>query len=296
MTYTGAQANLEIEPIETCFDNPNWPLLIAGPCSAESEEQVMETARQLYATKRISAFRAGIWKPRTRPNMFEGVGDIGLLWLQNVKKETGLRVATEVATPKHVELALKHDIDILWVGARTTANPFSVQALADALEGTDSIVFVKNPVNPDIQLWIGALERLNHAGIKRLAAIHRGFSSYDKTVFRNAPMWNIPIELKAACPDLPIICDPSHISGNTELIPMVAQKALDMDMNGLIVESHCNPERALSDAKQQLTPTEYAQLIDGLVLREAAIDKVSNILNELRRDIDTLDDELIQKL
>lgn len=299
MTYTGAKIDLTIEPIENCLENPDWPLLIAGPCSAESEEQVMEIARQLKDTKRISAFRAGIWKPRTRPNMFEGVGKIGLTWLQNVKRETGLRIATEVATAEHVEDALKHDVDILWIGARTSANPFSVQAIADALKGTDVIVMVKNPVNPDVQLWIGALERINRAGVNRLAAIHRGFSSHEKSVFRNAPMWNIPIELKAACPQLPIICDPSHICGNAELIAMIAQKALDMDMDGLMIESHNNPSCALSDAKQQITPATYGSMIYDLILRSATAMSAAdagNKLNQLRKEIDGFDDEVIQKL
>ena len=299
MTYTGAKINLDVETIENGLENPEWPMLAAGPCSAESEEQVMETARQLAATKRISVYRAGIWKPRTRPNMFEGVGVIGLPWLQRVKKELGLRIATEVATPEHVELALKYGVDILWVGARTSANPFSVQAIADALKGSDVAVWVKNPVNPDVQLWIGALERINSAGINKIAAIHRGFSSHEKSVFRNAPMWNIPIELKAACPNLPIICDPSHICGNTELIPMITQKALDLDMNGLMIECHNNPPTALSDAKQQLTPEQYGSMIYDLILRSATAMTAADagsLLNELRKDIDAFDDDMIQKL
>lgn len=297
MTYNTPEVNLEIEKIPSGLDNPDLPLLIAGPCSAESEEQVMDVARQLKATKRISIFRAGVWKPRTRPNMFEGVGKVALEWLQNVKTETGLRVATEVATTEHVEQALKYGIDVLWVGTRTATNPFSIQAIADALAGTNATVLVKNPLSPDVQLWIGALERINRAGIKQLAAIHRGFASIEKTIFRNAPMWNIPIELKAACPNLPIICDPSHICGNTELIPMVAQKALDMDMDGLMIECHNKPECALSDAKQQLTPVQYQQLITSLILRKPTLNQsVDNVLNVLRKEIDEFDDEMIHKL
>lgn len=299
MTYSIPKVSLPLSLIDNGFENPDWPLLIAGPCSAESEEQLLETARKLLATKRISAFRAGIWKPRTRPNMFEGVGEVGLEWLQTVKRETGLRTATEVASPEHVEQALKYGVDMLWLGARTSANPFSVQAIADALQGTDVAVLVKNPVNPDVQLWLGALERISRAGITRLAAIHRGFSSHEKSVFRNAPMWSIPIELKATCPNLPIICDPSHICGATELIPMIAQKALDLDMDGLMVESHNNPSCARSDAKQQLTPSQYEQMIHGLMLRSTtpmATPDAGDLLNQLRKEIDMLDDEMIQRL
>ncbi|MDR1056925.1 MAG: bifunctional 3-deoxy-7-phosphoheptulonate synthase/chorismate mutase type II [Prevotellaceae bacterium] len=300
MTYTGTQIELDLEKIENRLEKPDWPLLIAGPCSAESEEQLMDTAVQLMNTKRVSIYRAGLWKPRTRPNMFEGVGKVGLPWLLNVKKQTGLQVATEVATPEHVELALKHDIDVLWIGARTSVNPFSVQAIADALKGTNATVLVKNPVNPDLQLWIGALERINRVGIKRLAAVHRGFSSHEKTVFRNAPMWNIPIELKAACPGLPVICDPSHICGNAGLIPMLAQKALDMDMAGLMIECHNKPECAMSDAGQQLLPTQYGNMIRNLILRSASpagdAADAGGLLRQLREEIDVFDDELIQKL
>jgi chorismate mutase len=297
MTYTGAKVELEIEKIPTELENPEWPLLIAGPCSAESEEQLIDTARRLIATKRISVFRAGIWKPRTRPNSFEGIGVKGLTWMQTVKKETGLRIATEVANAEHVELALKYGVDILWIGARTSANPFSVQEIADSLKGVDVAVLIKNPVNPDTELWIGALERINKAGVKKLAAIHRGFSSHEKSVFRNAPMWNIPIELKSACPELPIICDPSHICGNTELIPFISQKALDMGIDGLMIESHNNPPSAWSDAKQQLLPEQYGELIYSLLLRSVSMKgEAQTILSELRNDIDRLDDEIIQKL
>jgi chorismate mutase len=297
MTYTGTKVELEIEKIPNELENPEWPLLIAGPCSAESEEQLIDTALRLKATKRISVFRAGIWKPRTRPNSFEGIGVKGLPWMQEVKKATGLRIATEVANAEHVELALKYGVDVLWIGARTSANPFSVQEIADSLKGVDIAVLIKNPVNPDTELWIGALERINKAGIRKLAAIHRGFSSHEKSIFRNTPMWNIPIELKSACPDLPIICDPSHICGNTELIPFISQKALDMDVDGLMIESHNNPSCAWSDAKQQLTPEQYGELIYGLLLRSVSMKgEAQTILSKLREDIDHLDDDIIQKL
>ncbi|MDR2424388.1 MAG: bifunctional 3-deoxy-7-phosphoheptulonate synthase/chorismate mutase type II [Prevotellaceae bacterium] len=298
MTYTGTKISIDIERIPNELENADWPLLIAGPCSAESEEQLVDTAVKLKNTKRVSFFRAGIWKPRTRPNSFEGIGVKGLPWMQTVKKETGFRIATEVANAEHVELALKYGVDLLWVGARTSANPFSVQEIADALKGSDVAVLVKNPVNPDVELWIGALERISKAGIKKLGAIHRGFSSYEKSVFRNLPMWNIPIELKAACPDLPIVCDPSHICGNTELIPFIAQKSLDMEVNGLMIEVHNNPGCAWSDAKQQLTPDQYGDLIYGLLLRSTSPmqNQAPTALSKMREEIDLLDDEIIQKL
>ena len=298
MTYTGAKVEIEVENIPNNLENPDWPLLIAGPCSAESEEQLIDIAKRLVATKRVSMFRAGIWKPRTRPNAFEGVGVKGLPWMQTVKKETGLRIATEVANAEHAELALKYGVDMLWIGARTSANPFSVQEIADSLKGTDVAVFVKNPVNPDTELWIGALERISKAGIKKIGAIHRGFSSHEKSVFRNAPMWNIPIELRAACPQLPIICDPSHITGNAELIPFISQKALDMNANGLMIEVHNNPSCAWSDAKQQITPEQYGELIYSLLLRYVSpmSGDAQTKLAKLREEIDHLDDEIIQKL
>ena len=290
--------NLELEKIDNNLENPEWPLLIAGPCSAESEEQILDVASRLKKTKRISFLRAGIWKPRTRPNMFEGMGEIALEWLRTAKEQTGLPIATEVATVEHVELALKYGVDMLWIGARTSVNPFSVQSIADSLRGTGVSVLVKNPVNPDVQLWIGAMERINKAGIKKLAAVHRGFSSHEKSVFRNAPVWSIPIELKLACPNLPLICDPSHICGNTELIPFIAQKALDMDMDGLMIECHNNPAIALSDAKQQVTPDRYAKLISDLILRSVKPLKTDTWgqLEEYRKEIDSLDDDIIQKL
>lgn len=231
---------LELEPITLPGVEDKRPMVIAGPCSAETEEQVMSTAKQL-ADKGLKLFRAGIWKPRTKPGGFEGVGVDGLAWLKEVKKETGMYVSTEVATAKHVYECLKAGIDLLWVGARTTANPFAVQEIADALKGVDIPVLVKNPVNPDLELWIGALERINNAGLKRLGAIHRGFSSYDKKLYRNLPQWHIPIELRRRIPNLPIICDPSHIGGKRELVAPLCQQAMDLGFNGLIIESHCNP-------------------------------------------------------
>lgn len=292
------QIHLDLTPLDNGLENPAWPFLLAGPCSAESEEQLLDTARQLKQINRVSAFRAGVWKPRTRPGSFEGVGEIGLKWLQTVKAETGLRTAVEVASAAHTELALKYDVDVLWVGARSSANPFTVQEIADALKGTDKIVFVKNPVSPDLPLWLGALERINQAGITRLGAIHRGFSSHEASVFRNAPMWNLAIELKSLCPNLPIVCDPSHISGKRELVSFVAQKALDINMNGLMIEVHNNPGCALSDAEQQLTPQDFAQVIGDLMLRYVEPMTVASrsILEDYRKHLDELDDDLIQLL
>ena len=259
--------NFNIQPFESWATVKKEPFLIAGPCSAETEEQLVATAHLLAATGRVSALRAGIWKPRTRPGEFEGIGSIGLEWLKRAKAETGLPTAVEVATAKHVEEALAAGVDILWIGARSTANPFTVQEIADALKGVDIPVIVKNPVNPDLSLWIGALERINNAGITKLAAIHRGFSSHEKSAFRNEPMWDLAINLKTHAPELPIICDPSHICGNRELIPYIAQKALDLDMQGLIIESHIDPSVAWTDAKQQLTPAALDAIMDKLEVR-----------------------------
>ena len=269
------------------------PLVIAGPCSAETEEQVMNTATQL-AKRGIKIFRAGIWKPRTKPGGFEGIGEEGLPWMQRVKQETGMLVGTEVATAKHVEAALKAGIDVLWIGARTTANPFAVQELADSLRGVDVPVLVKNPVNPDLELGIGALERINGAGVKRIGAIHRGFSSYDKKIYRNTPMWHIPIELRRRIPNIPIICDPSHIGGKRELIAPLCQQAMDLGMDGLIVESHCNPDSAWSDAKQQVTPDILDYILNLLVIRKETASTES--LTELRKQIDECDNDLIELL
>ena len=271
----------------------NKPMIIAGPCSAETEEQVMNTAINL-ANNGIKYFRAGIWKPRTKPGGFEGIGVDGLPWLKQVKEETGMLVATEVATAKHVYECLKAGIDILWIGARTTANPFAVQEIADALKGVDIPVLIKNPVNPDLELWIGALERINGAGLKRLAAIHRGFSSYDKKIYRNLPQWHIPIELRRRIPELPIFCDPSHIGGKRELVAPLCQQAMDLGFDGLIIESHCNPDQAWSDASQQVTPDVLNYILDLLVIREGK--QSTESLNELRHQIDECDNQIIEVL
>lgn len=284
---------LNLEPLRLPSDNNERPLVIAGPCSAETEEQVMTTARQL-ADKGCRMFRAGVWKPRTKPGGFEGQGETALPWLQNVKKSTGMLVATEVATPEHVELALKYGIDILWIGARTSANPFAMQALADSLKGVDVPVLVKNPVNPDLELWIGALERINQAGVTRLAAIHRGFSSYDKKIYRNLPMWQIPIELRRRYPSLPIMCDPSHIGGSRELVAPLCQQAMDLGFDGLIVESHCSPDSAWSDAKQQVTPDVLDYILSLLVIRDEKV--TTEGIHVLRKQIDELDNQLIELL
>lgn len=290
--------NLNLQPINTWLKQTGEPLLIAGPCSAETEDQLIATAHLIAKTGKASVLRAGIWKPRTRPGEFEGIGSIGLQWLKRAKEETGLPTAVEVATAKHVEEALAAGVDILWVGARSTVNPFTVQEIADALKGVDIPVLVKNPVNPDLQLWIGALERINNAGITKLGAIHRGFSSFEKTAFRNEPMWEIAIQLKTLCPELPIINDPSHICGNRELIPYISQKALDMDMQGLMIESHMDPSIAWTDAKQQLTPSALSELMDHLTLRKPEIrDKeFTDKLASLRENIDKIDDQIIQKI
>ncbi|MFI5157740.1 MAG: chorismate mutase [Sphingobacteriales bacterium] len=289
---------LNIQPLESWIKTGTEPLVIAGPCSAETEDQLVATAHLLAQTGRVSALRAGIWKPRTRPGEFEGIGSIGLEWLKRAKAETGLPTAVEVATAKHVEEALKAGVDILWVGARSTANPFTVQEIADALKGTDVPVMVKNPVNPDLSLWIGALERINNAGITKLAAIHRGFSSYEKSAFRNEPMWDIAIHLKTLAPHLPMINDPSHITGNRSLIGYISQKALDLDMQGLMIESHIDPSVAWTDAAQQVTPAALVEIIDHLALRKPEVRdaEVKDKLAELRSQIDKIDDLVIQKV
>lgn len=269
------------------------PFVIAGPCSAETEEQVMSTARQL-ASLGCNMYRAGVWKPRTKPGGFEGHGEKALPWLKRVKEETGMSVATEVATPEHVELVLEYGVDIIWIGARTSANPFAMQALADSLSGVDIPVLVKNPINPDLELWIGAMERLNQAGIKRLAAIHRGFSSYDNKIYRNAPMWQIPIELRRRIPELPIICDPSHIGGRRNLIAPLSQQAMDLGFDGLIVETHCSPNEAWSDAAQQVTPDELYNILSQLTIRDGHIDIEG--IHGLREQIDALDNNLVELL
>ena len=273
------------------------PLVIAGPCSAESESQVLEIAEELKNTD-ATVFRAGVWKPRTRPGTFEGNGVKALPWLQKVKEKTGMLIAIEVANAQHAKLALEFDIDILWIGARTTVNPFAVQEIADALQGTDKIVLVKNPINPDLALWIGAIERLHKKGIKNLGAIHRGFSTFRKSNFRNIPSWQIPIDLKSKYPTLPIINDPSHICGNRDGIFEVSQTALDLKMDGLIIETHCNPDKAWSDAKQQITPARLVEIMDGLKVRKPRFDNKESVsaLNALRQEINAKDDQLLETL
>lgn len=275
------------------IDSAKRPIVIAGPCSAETEEQLMTTARQLAANN-IKILRAGIWKPRTKPGGFEGVGEIGLKWMQQAKEQYGLLTSTEVATPAHVNAALESDIDILWIGARTAANPFAVQDIADALKGVNVPVLVKNPVNPDLELWIGALQRINNAGIKRIAAIHRGFSSYEKRIYRNPPMWHIPIELRRRIPNLPIFGDPSHTGGSRELIAPLCQQAMDLGFDGLVIESHCSPDCAWSDAKQQITPDVLDFILDKLTIRKSAVTTES--LDALRKQIDELDNQLLELL
>jgi chorismate mutase len=284
---------MELQPIFEPITEENRPLVIAGPCSAETEEQTLETARQL-AAKGIKIFRAGIWKPRTKPGGFEGVGSVGLPWLRRVKQETGMLTAIEVATAKHVYEALKYGVDILWIGARTTANPFAVQEIADVLQGVDIPILIKNPVNPDVELWIGAIERVYNAGIRRMAVIHRGFSTYDKTVYRNIPQWHIPIELRRRMPEMPIICDPSHIGGRRELIASISQQALDLQFEGLIIESHCNPDEAWSDKNQQITPDVLEQILQHLVVRK--MNQTTEDLSILRHQIDELDNQLLEVL
>jgi len=277
--------------------NLSHPLVIAGPCSAETEEQVLKIAHELKDTD-VNYFRSGIWKPRTRPGNFEGVGAIGLKWLQKVKEETGLKTATEVANKAHVDLALEHDIDLLWIGARSTVSPFIVQEIADALKGTDKIVLVKNPVNPDLSLWLGAVERLYSADIKKLGVIHRGFSTYEKTKYRNIPEWQLAIELQTKFPDLPIINDPSHITGNRDMIFDVSQTALDLNFDGLIIETHYDPDNAWSDAAQQVTPKSLIQIMKDLRIRKETDEEAeyNNNLSNLRAQIDILDNQLVDLL
>lgn len=271
------------------------PLIISGPCSAESEHQVLETAKALAATGKVDILRAGIWKPRTKPGMFEGIGVKGLPWLASAKAVTGLPVAVEVATAKHVENALQFDVDILWIGARTTVNPFSVQEVCDALRGVDVPVLIKNPINPDIELWSGGIERLQKAGVKHIGMIHRGFSNYGNTDFRNAPMWLLPIEMKRRFPDMLLICDPSHICGNRTLLQSVAQKSIDLDFGGLMIESHTDPDNAWSDAKQQITPEVLVTILEGLIWRneKSTEQEFITALAKLREQINQVDDELL---
>lgn len=283
----------DLQPIRFPGMNSRRPLVIAGPCSAETEEQVLRTARDL-ASEGITIYRAGLWKPRTKPGGFEGVGVEGLPWLARVKHETGMYTATEVATREHVAAALDGGVDLLWIGARTAANPFAMQEIADALRGRDVPVLVKNPVSPDLELWIGAVERIYNAGIRRLGVIHRGFTSIDKSLYRNHPMWSIPIELHRRLPGLPIFCDPSHIGGKRELIAPLSQQAMDLGFDGLIVEAHCSPDCAWSDKAQQITPQTLAYICRNLVIREMSV--TTENLTELRARIDKIDDELLELL
>jgi chorismate mutase len=285
-------------PLQDWIPNLTHPLVIAGPCSAESEEQVMSVAREVAKIPQVRMFRAGVWKPRTRPNSFEGMGATALPWITRVKKETGLLTTVEVANAKHTELALEFGVDVLWIGARTSANPFSVQEIADVLKGVDIPVMVKNPVNADLALWIGALERISQAGITKLVAVHRGFSTFEKTRYRNIPMWKIPLDLKRLYPDLPMICDPSHIGGKRELIYPIAQKAMDIGMHGLIVETHISPDKAWSDAEQQITPETLGDILAELDVRRSRIEDraFEQELETLRAQIDRVDQELLEAL
>lgn len=282
--------------IRRWIENPEELLLIAGPCSVESREQIFDTAKKLHELHRVNILRGGIWKPRTRPNGFEGIGEEGLKWMKEISNDTGLPVMTEVATPEHVELALKYNVDALWIGARTTANPFSMQQLADALEGCDVPVFVKNPIAPDLKLWIGAFERLASSGLRHLAAIHRGFQDVNPNPYRNNPRWEIPIELRRKNPEIPIITDISHICGCRNLLHDTAQKALDLATNGLMIESHCNPDCALTDAEQQITPDNLKAMLSDLIIHKSKSNNADFLLQELRTQIDNIDDELLQLL
>jgi len=292
------EKKLNINPIKEWLPQLNNPLLIAGPCSLESEEQALATARLLAKDHRVFIYRGGVWKPRTRPGSFEGIGSIGLKWLTMVREETGLPVGTEVANAQHTEEALKAGLDVLWIGARSTASPFVVQEIADVVKGSDAVIMVKNPVNPDVQLWMGAIERIYRAGIHNIVAIHRGFTPFQETKFRNYPNWQTVIELRRMMPEVPIICDPSHIAGKREYLYEVSQKAFDMGLEGLMIESHIDPSCALSDKEQQLTPADLAKLLDRLVIRHESADNplFENQLEVLRSRIDALDTELLEVL
>ncbi len=283
---------MDIANIQPIIDNES-PIILSGPCSAESREQVIKTAKEL-SMEGIKIFRAGIWKPRTKPGGFEGVGEIGLPWLEEVKQITGMKIAVEVATKSHVEAALRHDVDILWIGARTTANPFAVQEIADALKGHDIPVLIKNPVNPDLELWIGAVERIYNAGIRKLGVIHRGFSTYEKKLYRNTPEWHIPIELRRRIPNLPIICDPSHIGGKRELVGPLCQQSMDLGFDGLIIESHCDPDSAWSDKEQQVTPAVLSVILKSLVIRNT--NESTENLKLMRNKIDDIDNQILELL
>ncbi|MFZ5428753.1 MAG: chorismate mutase [Bacteroidota bacterium] len=292
------EKKLDINPIKEWLPQLNNPLLIAGPCSLESEQQAMDTAKLLVKDHRVFIYRGGVWKPRTRPGTFEGVGSIGLKWLTMVREETGLPVGTEVANAQHTEEALKAGLDVLWIGARSTASPFVVQEIADVVKGSNAVIMVKNPVNPDVQLWMGAIERIYRAGIKNIVAIHRGFTPFQETKYRNYPNWQTVIELRRMMPEVPIICDPSHIAGKREYLYEISQKAFDMGLEGLMLESHIDPSCALSDKEQQLTPADLAKLLDRLVIRHQNADnpQFENQLEVLRNRIDALDTELLEVL
>lgn len=294
-----SESSLDVRPLNSWIPAARGGMLvISGPCSAETHDQVMQTARELAALGKVQVFRSGVWKPRTRPGKFEGKGEEALGWLQQVKTLTGLMTAVEVATPSHVELCLKYGIDMVWIGARTSVNPFSVQEITQALKGTQLPVLVKNPLNPDLDLWIGVIERIHQAGIDKMAAIHRGFNTYEKSRYRNAPLWEIPIELRRIFPGLPVICDPSHISGNRQLLLPVAQQAVDLDYAGLMIESHCNPRQALTDARQQITPQQLDALLHKLVIRQAASPRRQpcQVLQTFRRQIDDIDLQILEML
>jgi chorismate mutase len=296
MTDKLKELNKHLHDISTWLKFESIPWVIAGPCSAETEKQVISTAKELAKYPNIKVFRAGVWKPRTRPNSFEGVGDVGLKWLKSVKEQTSLLTSTEVANAKHVELCLENNVDILWIGARTTVNPFIVQEIADALKGVDIPVLVKNPVNPDIGLWLGAIERLYHAGITKLAAIHRGFSTFDRIEYRNKPYWEIPIELKRQLPKLPLICDPSHLGGDRRFIESISQMAIDFGSKALMIEAHINPNKALSDSKQQITPKKLIEILKRLRIRDSVFtDRQLKVkLAHLRSSISRIDSRIIQ--
>lgn len=287
---------MKTEPIE--LFQKKRPVIVSGPCSAETEEQTLETCRQVAATGKVDILRAGIWKPRTRPNNFEGIGIEGLKWMQKAKEETGLLISVEVANFNHVFEALKAGVDILWIGARTTVNPFSVQEIANALEGTDATVFVKNPINPDLELWQGAMERLNKAGITKLGMIHRGFAQHGSSIYRNEPKWQLAVEMKRRFPEIPMLCDPSHIAGNRELLQSISQQALDMNYEGLMIESHIDPDNAWSDKNQQVTPERLKEMLDHLTVRRPNVPdaELNEKLERLRRQIDMVDDELLELL
>lgn len=282
--------------IKKWIENPDELLLIAGPCSVESKEQIFNTAEKLSELHQVKVLRGGIWKPRTRPNGFEGIGEEGLPWMQEISQKTGLPFMTEVATPEHVELALKYNVDALWIGARTVANPFSVQQLADALQGTDIPIFIKNPIAADIKLWLGAFERFYSSGLRHLVAIHRGFQDVNAAPYRNNPRWEIPIELRRKNPEIPIITDISHICGCRNILQQTAQKALDLATNGLMIESHCNPDSALTDAEQQITPDNLKSMLSELIIHKSKSNNADFLLQELRTQIDNIDDELLKLL